>query len=152
MLADYSNDIAWGLATAPGSNRDSRRALSLARRAVELDSGQVHYVTTLGLAQFRVGQHAEAIATLEKNPAAGKGVTDAFDLLFLAMARHKLGQIARAQHDFDRAVLWRRDHPDLSAPYPTELDAFQAEAQALLGGRALELPADVFARKPPSQP
>ena len=38
--------------------------------------------------------------------------------------------------DFDRAVLRRRDHPDLSAPYPTELDAFQAEAQALLGGRA----------------
>jgi hypothetical protein len=68
------------------------------------------------------------------------------------ITRHELGQIARRRADFERFVLWRSNHPNLSAPYPTELDAFQAEAHALLSGPALGLPADVFARKPPSVP
>jgi hypothetical protein len=44
-----------------------------------------------------------------------------------------------------QAVRWRRDHPKLPAQHFTELDAFQAEAQALLNRPILELPADVFA-------
>jgi hypothetical protein len=68
--------------------------------------------------------------------------------LFLAMARFKLGQIAQARADFDRAVKWRLDHPNLIQPgWSDELDAFQAEARALLDGRPAELPADVFAPK-----
>ena len=93
------------------------------------------------------------IATLEKSLAASHGGSDAFDLFFLAMARHKLGQVAQARADFDRAVQWRRDHPAEPQPgWNEELDAFQAEAEAVLKGPGLELPADLFAPKIPIQP
>ena len=93
-----------------------------------------------------MGQFAEAVATLEKSLAAGKGQSDAFDLFFLAMARHQLGQVAQARPDFDRALKWRRDHPAEPQPgWNEELDAFQAEAESVLAGPPGELPADVFA-------
>jgi WD40 repeat protein len=152
MLAQHCNNLAWGLVTAPESAHDPQRALRLARRAVELAPAAI-YLNTLGVAQYRVGQHAEAIATLEKSLAAGKGESDAFDLYSLAMARSKLGQMVRARADFDRALKWRRDHPNLTQPrWNVELDAFQAEARALLDGSPAELPADVFAPEPPNRP
>jgi tetratricopeptide (TPR) repeat protein len=143
--ARHYNDRAWTLATGPLALRDPQQALDLARKAVALTAGQADYLNTLGVAQYRAGQFALAIATLEQSLEAGDGASDAFDLFFLAMARHKLGLNFLGRADFDRAVKWRRDHPNLPAPYPTELDAFQAEAQALLDGPALELPANAFA-------
>jgi serine/threonine protein kinase/WD40 repeat protein len=147
MVAQFCNNYAWGLATTSGSPRDPGRALSLARRAVELASGRSDYLNTLGVAQYRAGQLTESIATLEKSLAAGKGEADAFDLFFLAMARFQLGQINRARTDFDRAIQWRRDHPSPPQPgWNEELDAFQAEARALLDGPPTHLPSDVFDR------
>jgi serine/threonine protein kinase/WD40 repeat protein len=145
-LALLCNDLAWTLVTGHASTRDPQRAMALARRAVELAPSQAIYLNTLGVVQYRAGQYAEAIATLEKSLAAGQGGSDAFDLFPLAMARFKLGQITQARADFDRAVKWRRDHPNLTQPgWSDELDAFQAEARALLDGPPAELPADVFA-------
>jgi hypothetical protein len=144
--AHQLNNLAWRLVTGPPALRDPERALELARKAIALSHGTAIYLNTLGVAQYRAGQHAEAIATLEKSLAAGKGQTDAFDLFFLAMARYKLGQIAQARADFDRAVRWRRDHLNPTQPgWSDELDAFQTEALALLDGPPAELPADVFA-------
>jgi tetratricopeptide (TPR) repeat protein len=126
--------------------RDPEQALVLARKAIALTPGTAIYLNTLGVALYRAGQNAEAVATLEKSLAASKGESDAFDLFFLAMARHKLGQIAQARADFDRAVEWRRVHPNLAQPgWSEELDAFHTEARALLNAPALELPNDVFA-------
>jgi hypothetical protein len=62
------------------------------------------------------------------------------------MARSRLGQIARARADFDRAVRWRRDHPNLTQlGWSEELDAFQAEAEAVLATPGDQLPSEVFA-------
>ncbi|MGC8638523.1 MAG: protein kinase domain-containing protein [Isosphaeraceae bacterium] len=152
VLAYHCNNFAWGLATARGSTRDSQRALSLARRAIELSPAAI-YINTLGVALYRAGQYAEAIATLERSLAAGKGQSDAFDLFFLAMAHHRLGQIERARADLDRALRWRREHPNLSGQWTEELNMFQGEAQAVLAGPAGELPDDVFdGPKSPSVP
>jgi hypothetical protein len=146
MLAFYCNNFAWTLATAPGSIRDPQRALSRARRAVELAPKSAVALNTLGVTQYRAGQLTEAVATLGQSLAAGKGETDAFDLFFLAMARHRLGQIDLARADFDGALKWRREHPNLATPrWNEELDAFQAEARALLDGPLPDLPGDVFA-------
>jgi tetratricopeptide (TPR) repeat protein len=162
MLAQFCNNSAWGLATAPapssprgegarradegGVARDLERALRLARRAVELSSGRSIYLNTLGVAQYRAGHLTEAIPTLEKSLATGKGETDAFDLFFLAMARFRLGQIERAHADFARAIQWRRGHPNLPEPsWNEELDTFEAEVRALLDHPPPELPADVLA-------
>jgi tetratricopeptide (TPR) repeat protein len=145
-LALGYNNRAWEFASGPGPRRDLDRALALARRAVELAPGQAIYLNTLGVAQYRAGRHGEAVSTLAKSLAAGNGGSDAFDLFFLAMARFKLGQVARARADFDRAVKWRSDHPNLIQPgWSDELDAFQTEARAFLDGPPAELPADVFA-------
>jgi hypothetical protein len=60
------------------------------------------------------------------------------------MARYRLGRVAEARADFDRALKWRRDHPNPAQPgWSEELDAFQAEARALL----TELPARTRARR-----
>jgi serine/threonine protein kinase/WD40 repeat protein/Tfp pilus assembly protein PilF len=148
-VAMLCNKLAWALATGPAPTRDPSRALDLARRAVELAPKSAIYLNTLGVAQYRAGQPTEAIATLEKSLAAGKGESDAFDLFFLAMARSKLGETARARADFDRALNWRRDHPNLTQPrWNEELDAFQAETRALLDGLPPELPVNVFAPAP----
>ncbi len=147
-LALLFNNLARTLVSDPARVRDQARALELARRAVALTPDTALCLNTLGVALFRAGQYSEAIVTLEKSLAAGKTESDAFDLFFLAMARHKLGQTAEARADFDRALRWRTEHPNLPAQWSAELAAFQTEAQALLGGPAAALPADVFAPAP----
>jgi tetratricopeptide (TPR) repeat protein len=144
--AQHYNNLAWRLATGPAELRDPVQALALARKAVAMAPGQAIYLNTLGVALFRAGLHAEAIDTLEKSLAASKGESDGFDLFFLAMARHRLGRGVRARADFDRALRWRREHPNARAPqWSAELDAFQAEAEAALAGPGVDLPDDVFA-------
>jgi eukaryotic-like serine/threonine-protein kinase len=140
------NGLAWSLATGPVVSRDPERALVLARKAVALAPGTANYLNTLGVAQYRVGHYAEAIATLQKSLAASKGESAAFDLFFLAMARHKLGQISQARADFDGAVRWRREHPNLAqSTWSEELDRFRAEAEEVLARASAEVPPDVFA-------
>ena len=124
--------------------------MDLARRAVELAPDRATYLNTLGVALYRAGRHAEAVPVLERSLAVGKGQADAFDLFFLAMARQKLGQSARARADFDRALRWVREHPQQPPQWAKELAEFQAEAEAVLAGPPGELPADVIA--PPDGP
>jgi tetratricopeptide (TPR) repeat protein len=141
------NRWAWIFATGPVDQRDPERAMALAQRAVALAPGQPFWLNTLGVALYRAGQYAEAVSVLERSLDAGNGESVAFDLYFLAMARHRLGQTARARADFDRAVNWRRDHPNpTQSGWSQEFDSFQAEAQAVLDAPPPDLPADVFAR------
>jgi hypothetical protein len=144
-LATHCNNLAWGLANAPAPTRDPARALALARRAVELAPGEPMDLNTLGVALHRAGRDAEAVPVLEQSLAAGKGQFDAFDLFFLAMARHRLGDRAAARADFDRAAWWVKDHPHLDPQHLAELSAFRTEAEAVLAGPSGELPEDVFA-------
>ncbi len=144
-LALCCNNRAWELATGPQSTRDPHRALHLARRAVDLTPAQNNYLNSLGVVQYRAGEYAEAITTLERSLAAGNGQTDAFDLFFLAMAHHRLGHREGARALYERAVRWISQKKNLSALYSKELVTFRAEAEAVLAGPASELPADVFA-------
>ncbi len=148
-LAVCGNNRAWELVNGPEPRHDLERALTLAQRAVELAPDEDTFLNTMGTAQFRVGLHGEAIDTLERSLAASSGQSDAFDLFFLAMARHKLGQDAQAHADLDRALGWRREHPNPRQPqWSAELDAFQAEADAALAGPGVNWPHDVFAAPP----
>jgi serine/threonine protein kinase/WD40 repeat protein/tetratricopeptide (TPR) repeat protein len=139
------NDLAWRLATGPVAMRDPEQALAAARRAIELEPRSTLYLNTLGVAQFRAGLYKEAIDTLQKSLAAGKGEADAFDLYFLAMARQKIGDIAGARDDFNRAAQWHRTHPNASTvQWKAQLEEFNAEAEAALSAPLAPLPNDVF--------
>jgi len=144
-LAESCNDRAWELASGPEPRRELHRALSMAERAVALAPGEALYLNTLGVVQYRAGQYAAAIATLERSLAAGRGQTDAFDLFFLAMAHHRLGHRDQARASYDRAVHWSGEQKSLDQRYAKELAGFRAEAEAVLAGPAGELPANVFA-------
>ena len=139
------NNRAWIYATGPIDQRDPERAVALARRAVALAPGQQVTLNTLGVALYRAGQYAEAISVLEQSLAAGKGEFDAFDLFFLAMAHQKLGHASQARACFDRAVRWWGEQKSMPAQHVSELTAFRAEAEELLGHALADLPADVFA-------
>src|SRR5262249_39620891 len=129
----FCNNYAWALATGPGSTRDPQRALALARRAVELAPNVGFYLNTLGVAQHRAGRYAEAVTSLEKSLAAGKGQFAGFDLFFLAMAHHSLRHRDEARACFDRAVRWIDEQKGLSEQNAKELAGFRAEAAELLG-------------------
>jgi tetratricopeptide (TPR) repeat protein len=144
-LAFCCNNRAWELANGPEPRHDLERALTLARRAVELAPDEHTYVNTMGVALYRTGRYAEAIATLERSLAAGRGQSDGFDLFFLSMAHHRLGHATQARACFARAVGWLSERKNLPAQSVTELTGFHIEAEATLASPGAELPAGVFA-------
>jgi WD40 repeat protein len=130
------NDEAWQLVTGPREQRDpSKLALKLIQEALQLDPDNPTYLNTLGVVQYRNGLYREAVVTLEKSLAAGKGQDDARDLFFLAMCHARLGSPQKAKDCFDRAVKWWDGKNDLPAGRIAELKAFRAEAAAVLGLR-----------------
>ena len=115
-LAEHSNARAWELANGPVPHRDLERAVALARRAVEMSPGHPNFRNTLGVVYYRARSRAdEAIATLERSRVVHRGRFDGFDLIFLAMAHHKLGHRNQARESFDRAVRWLREQSTLNA-------------------------------------
>jgi serine/threonine protein kinase/WD40 repeat protein len=145
-LAMCCNNRAWELANRSAPQRDPNEALALAQRAVALDPNQGIFLNTLGVAQYRAGRNAEAVATLQRSLKANAGQFAAFDLLFLAMAHYRLNHIEQARTCRGQAQNWRETHQnDLNSRYAAELTAFGAEAEALLARPVRELPADLFA-------
>ncbi len=61
--AEFLNNYAWYLAT---EDVDSKKALGLAKKAVELSPKAAHIADTLAEAHFRNGQYDEAVAAQKK--------------------------------------------------------------------------------------
>jgi serine/threonine protein kinase/tetratricopeptide (TPR) repeat protein/WD40 repeat protein len=126
------NDQAWHLATGPEKKRDPARALVLIQKAIEREPDNDVFLNTLGVVQYRNGQFAAAILSLEKSLTAGKGRSDGFDLFFLAMCHARLDEPAQAKDCFNRAVKWREAQKELPPRWAEELKTFRAEAEAAL--------------------
>jgi tetratricopeptide (TPR) repeat protein len=126
------NNHAWYLLTGPVKERNPVKALRLVRQALKQQPGNPVLLNTLGVAEYRNGQYKEALVTLQKSLAAGKGQSDAFDLFFLAMCHARLRDGAKAKDCFNRAVRWCVDHKGLPAEQEAELRSFRAEAGSLL--------------------
>ena len=95
--ADQYNNTGWALIRDPGrSEADYRLGLRLAMAACRLESDNGLFLNTLGVAQYRCGLVAEALATLTRTNDLNKGKQPS-DLAFLALAQHRLGQSDRAR-------------------------------------------------------
>jgi serine/threonine protein kinase/WD40 repeat protein len=131
--AETCNRLAWLYLTAPEPLRDVKAALPLAERAVRLAPGHELYGNTLGVAYYRAGRYQEALAALRTNLALHGDSGLAFDLYFLAMSYHQVGEATRAIDYFNWAVRWTRADRGLSPANREELEMFRAEAEELLG-------------------
>jgi WD40 repeat protein len=130
--AEACNNLAWQYVTAPEALRDVKGALPLAETAVRLEPGKPLYRNTLGVAYYRDGRYREAAEVLRANLDKEEDWGLPFDLYFLAMSHHRLGETARARDFFDWAVRWTQAQRGLSAGHLDELTTFRAEAEELL--------------------
>ena len=128
--AGACNNLAWSYLTAPQALRDAEGALSLAQKAARLDPGNAVYRNTLGLAYYRAGRFREAVEVLRTDLESREERVLAYDLFFLAMCYHQLGETVRARDYYDWAV--RSAQLQQVPIHREELSAFRAEAQALL--------------------
>jgi Tfp pilus assembly protein PilF len=134
--AEVQNNLAWFLSTGPESIRKPKEALEHARRAVELAPWAWAYYNTLGVALYRNARYADAVPALKKSLEQDKGRADAYDLYFLAMCRHMLGDPVAAREYLNLANQWfERHRSELSAFSVEELSAFKFEAESVLRNR-----------------
>jgi tetratricopeptide (TPR) repeat protein len=139
------NSLAWLLATCPDAKvRDAAKAVTLAKKAVELEPHSKYAWNTLGVAYYRAGDWKPAVKTLEKS----MGMRNGEDRFFLAMAHWQLGDEEQARKWYDQAVAWMDKHQ----PDDEELRRFRAEAAALLGIRADPPPPTATKEGPPNKP
>jgi serine/threonine protein kinase/WD40 repeat protein/Tfp pilus assembly protein PilF len=131
-LAEICNGLAWSRVSGAATKRDPVPAIELAERAVDLAPKQASYVNTLGVALYRAARYGEAVRVLERSLSMRTDQSDARDLFVLAMARHRVGQTARARTDFDRAMRWLDAHPNFDLRELADLKSFRAEAKAVL--------------------
>jgi WD40 repeat protein len=95
------NETSWFVVVGRGrALEEYSLALKQAETACRLEPDNVPYLTTLGVAQYRVAKYQEAVDTLTRsdkiNGASQRGRQPA-DVGFLAMAQFKLGQKESAQ-------------------------------------------------------
>ena len=110
-------------------------AVTLAEKAVRLDSESAIYRNTLGVAYYRAGRYREAVEVLRPNLTSQVDWALAFDLYVLAMSHQHLGDTARARDYYDWAARWTKAQRNLSAETVEELTMFRAEAEEVLGIR-----------------
>jgi hypothetical protein len=130
------NEAAWKVVKARDASQNAyAQALHRAEAAVRLAPGNWLNLTTRGVAQYRMGQNAEAVATLTQSDklhvAVYKGSQPA-DLAFLAMAQHQLGQKEQAQATLGRLREVMKQ-PDWAQN--AEAQGFLREAESLLQGK-----------------
>jgi WD40 repeat protein/Tfp pilus assembly protein PilF len=129
----FCNALARFCVVAPEPFRDARAAVPLAEKAVKLQPGAWAYVNTLGIAYYRAGRYADAVAALQKSLAGGAGESDAANLYFLALCQHRLGDATGAEDCLQRARAWHERHADrLTQEEADELREFRAEAEAVV--------------------
>ncbi len=100
------NADSWNLVRSPGSDAEAYQiGLCGAEAAVGADLENIVFLSTLGVAQYRNGQYAEAHATLTqcdqlRREQGGVGVRRV--VAFLTMTLAKLGRAEEAQTIFER--------------------------------------------------
>ena len=131
--ADALNMAAWQVVRIPASKLVAyQRAMRLAEAASRLQPDNGYPLNTLGVAQYRVGQYAQALETLLRSEKLNATKTGSIpgDLAFLAMTYYKLGR----KPDADATLVRLREAVKRAPPASVaESQGFLAEAEKLLG-------------------
>jgi hypothetical protein len=127
------NNLAWAYLMAPEALRDVEAALPLAENAVRLAPKSLTCRNTLGVAHYRAGHFRETVEVLRPNVDEQMDEVLAYDLYFLAMSYHHLGETVRGRDYYDWAVRWVAMQRDLKPDIREELTELHAEAEKLLG-------------------
>ena len=126
------NNAGFALVRDPGRPEAIyQRGLRLAKAACRLEPDNGFYLNTLGVAQYRTGSVADALATLARSNTLNKQKEPA-DVAFLAMAYQHLGHPAEARAMLDRLPELLRQRRGMGASEVVEDRAFLAEAQAVV--------------------
>jgi hypothetical protein len=139
------NAGSWAVVSKPnGTDATYRQALRWAETASKLEPQNGSYLNTLGVAEYRMSKYRDALDTLIRSELIDAGTPkggEPSNLAFQAMAQYQLGR-----RDQARAVLGRLRETMKKRNRILEEDAaFLREAEVLLAGGEMELPADVFA-------
>jgi tetratricopeptide (TPR) repeat protein len=122
-------DFAGFLLNCPDSKWwNAKRAREFASKAIELNPRSVDAWRTLGIADYRMSDHAGAIDAFKTAMSLQK-VNPLTEQLFMAMVHWKLGHEQQARQWFERAARSMND----SGRRDDDLVRFRAEAAALLG-------------------
>jgi tetratricopeptide (TPR) repeat protein/serine/threonine protein kinase len=127
--------FAWLLATCPDKKRhDPKRAVELARKAVQLNPKDSNNWATLGMAHFRAGEWKESIVAVHAAMTKSKGA-NAYHWFILAISHWQLGDRVEARKRYDQAVQWmEKNAASLSRDHllAEELRRFRSEAEEVL--------------------
>ena len=105
----YANNLAYLLIETKGDKASLERALTLTQRFKE--SNNPGYLDSLGWAQYKLGQYAEAAPILER--AVQRAPNSPLLQLHLGLALHKKGDVVRAQEFLRKAVDSKSKLPNL---------------------------------------
>jgi hypothetical protein len=138
------NEVSWSVVQRPDAGAAAyQRALQQAEQACRLVPQDGEFLTTLGAAQYRVGNGREAVATLTLADQIMSRIDPSRTverLAFLALAQHRLGNLEEARTALGRLRLivnqpGREQYATAPAPF-REIEALEQD---------LAFPADPFA-------
>jgi tetratricopeptide (TPR) repeat protein len=155
-LALMNSSLAWLYLIGPGEVRVAGKAVPRVEKALNLAPNSGAYTTASGVAHYRLGKYADAVAilwqairindrtdqtaetwvgdvhSLRRESERNARMAVALNWFFLAMSYQRLGEPDKAGHCYQEALLRRKQlarDPDRDPA----LNAVQAEAAALLG-------------------
>jgi len=107
--ASRLNTDSWHLVRFAGGDPEAYKiGLRGAEAAVRSEPDAVHFLNTLGLAQYRNGRYEQVHATMMRSDTLRRQLglpTEVSDVAVLAMALHKLQRTQEAQAMFERLKL-----------------------------------------------
>jgi tetratricopeptide (TPR) repeat protein len=122
-----ANGLAWVLVDCPAVRlRDPKEAVPCAQEAVARAPDEGDFWNTLGVAHFRNGTHAEAVAAFQKSIELRAGGNPA-DWFFLAMICWQRGEHNKAREWYKRSIQWI----EKNQPVDESLMRYKAEADSL---------------------
>lgn len=144
--ANWLNRISWSIVKRQNTDPQScRRAVRYAEAASGLDPHDCTYLSTLGIAHYRLGEFQTALDVLLRSDQLNRehnGEPRAADAAFITMALAQLGRDPEARHWLDGLyeLIKRPARPsglslqDKSTTYDADRRAFLGEAESLVTG------------------